>query len=323
MAGISYGTPYVPPAPPVPLLRGLKLLWRGPGKDAPEWDLTAPQEGLGIVREGVEGLSFPAYQHIVQESPALAGQWHRGSRAKARRVFWPLCIWADASSDAWAVRDAAFWASLGDTLEPGQTGTWTVVTPAGSRRHLACRFEDDGGHAFSHDPFQKGWEVYGIAMAADGPYWASDPISQAWGASASRAFLPSAPGEPYWVTSGSLLGAASITNPGDVPAWPRWTVVGGSTSVSAGVGGSVVEIPFPVPHGKAVVVDTDPRAQTAKYGDWDEATRTLSNAVDRTRELGAADFAPVPAGQNLPLSIAITGGGSVTAEITPLHRKAW
>jgi hypothetical protein len=87
-----------------------------------------------------------------------------------------------------------------------------------------------------------------------------------------------------------------------------------------GVGDSVVEVPFTVADGKALVVDTDPRVQTAIEYDYPGMT----NPVDRTADLtGAVDFAAIPAGGTSPLNVSITGDGTIRVELVPLYWRAW
>jgi hypothetical protein len=64
--------------------------------------------------------------------------------------------------------------------------------------------------------------------------------------------------------------------------------------------------------GDTLVIDTDPTVQCA----W-------LNGVDVTAQLGSADFAPIPAGEDRTLSLALVGAGSVQAEIRPRYYKAW
>jgi hypothetical protein len=92
-----------------------------------------------------------------------------------------------------------------------------------------------------------------------------------------------------------------------------------------GVGDSVVEVPFTVADGKALVVDTDPRVQTAIEYDYTAGDPpTLTNPVDRTADLdGAVDFAAIPAGGTSPLNVSITGDGTVRIELVPLYWRAW
>lgn len=125
------------------------------------------------------------------------------------------------------------------------------------------------------------------------------------------------------INSGSTLDTATMSNPGDVSAYPVWTVVGPTTDVTVGVGGETINIPFPIPDAtKAVQIDTDPvSGQVAWYGDWDEVTQTLSNKVDRTKELGAYAFVPIPSGADRELSLTMAGTGTVSAKLTELYRR--
>jgi len=114
------------------------------------------------------------------------------------------------------------------------------------------------------------------------------------------------------ISSGSQLSTAKITNDGDLEAWPVWTVTGPLTSVTVGVDGSTVQWDVALLEGDVLVIDTDPAVQSA----W-------LNGDDVTDQLGTADFAPIPAGHELPLSLTMAGAGSVEAAITPRHYRAW
>ncbi len=57
----------------------------------------------------------------------------------------------------WIDLDRAFW----KTMDPEKYGIWTITAPGGSSRSLRCRFKDDDGHAFEHDPFERRWATYG------------------------------------------------------------------------------------------------------------------------------------------------------------------
>lgn len=89
---------------------------------------------------------------------------------------------------------------------------------------------------------------------------------------------------------------AKINNPGDVDAWPTWTIIGDSTAAAVGVGTSVVEVPFVVPAGKALVVNTDPTVQTAVMYNYTPANGStpeiLSNLWTVPRTLGRQTSRP-------------------------------
>jgi hypothetical protein len=96
-----------------------------------------------------------------------------------------------------------------------------------------------------------------------------------------------------------------------VPAWPIWTLVGPLTDPIIGVGGKTITCPD-VADGDTLVIDTSPWVRSA-----------LLNDVDATADLGAAEFAPVPAGGTQSLSVEATGSGAVYCSITPRHYKPW
>lgn len=114
------------------------------------------------------------------------------------------------------------------------------------------------------------------------------------------------------VASASQLSSAKLTNEGDLEAWPVWTIKGPLTSVTVGVDGSTVQWTVALTSTDTLVIDTDPIVQSA----W-------LNGADVTSQLGTADFAPIPAGVELPLSLTMAGTGSVEASITPRFYKAW
>jgi hypothetical protein len=49
----------------------------------------------------------------------------------------------------------------------------------------------------------------------------------------------------------------------------------------------------------------------------------LINPVDKTADLGEADFAPIPPGEQVPLSMVVTGTGLVEVLLPTLYRRPW
>src|SRR5690606_6365610 len=103
----------------------------------------------------------------------------------------------------------------------------------------------------------------------------------------------------------------SLTNPGDESAWVKWTATGRVDGVSieldghTGALGALLE-------GQTVVIDTDPRVRSARLG-----------GVDVTGDLGSYGFAPIPAGETVPVDIEMVGGGTLQASFRPRHDRAW
>lgn len=324
--GIAFAAPYVPPAPPVSPWRGFALSWTG--WDGSEWELTRPASGL-FLRPGVRGLGLPEFERQSSSSPAIAGSRHRGSSTKDREVFWPLYLYSDRSSDEFYERNRAFWRSLDTERE----GTWKIVLPNGSARSLRLRLTgaDDG---LNHDPIQRGWASYGINLLADQPYWVGDTVRKSWAQDDLRNYYVTTEDRTqygyaddviHYLSSGGELASATFSNDGDVPSYPVWKVVGPTTAVEFGVGAGRVVVPFDIPEGYAVEIDTDPvDGQVLWYGLWDQATKSLIGPVDRTSELDPSSaFLPIPAGQDRPLSFEMTGLGTIIAEVRNKYRRAF
>jgi len=259
----------------------------------------------------------------------VPGSRHRGTSTKDRDVFWPLYLYSDSSSSEFMERDRAFWRSL----DPDVEGTWAAHLPDGSKRTLGLRLmgaDDD----LQHDPIQRGWAAYGINLLADQPYWLGETVTKSWAQGDMRPFYITEAdrttyGYPadaiHYLSAGGALGSAKFTNDGDVPSYPVWTAVGPTTAVSFGVGGADIIVPFTIPAGYAAQIDTDPvNGQVLWYGQWDVATSSIIDPVDRTAELSqASKFVAIPRGQDRPLSIQMTGTGTVIAEVRNKYRRAW
>lgn len=296
----TVGAPPVAPAA-FPGLKGVR--WEA--WDGVTWDLLDPAAGTFLAGE-VRGLTMPTGTRYTTSSPAVAGTSDLGEHVDEREAFWPLFVWHDGGSQAWIERDRAFWRGL----RRGKFGSWVVVHPDGTERRLRCRFVDDGGHSYPVDPTRKGWALYGVTLVAPMPYWQGTPVVRSFKAADPVEFFQA---DGLHISPGSHIDSASIPNDGDVEGWLVWTITGPTTSVSVGVGGDLVEVPFPLAAGESLTIDTHPTAQTA----------IDHTGADRTDELGAVDFAPVEPGERVDLDITVVGTGYVTATLTPLYERAW
>lgn len=324
MAGIIYAAAAPPLPVPAPLWVKTRVTWEG--HDGSLWDLTDPTGGVALLRDGVEGLHLPRFREWVRQSPAVAGQTFTGSIAEPRTVVLPIAVWEDSSA-AWVLRDRAFWKSM----HPRRTGILTVY-PAGTGEYRSIRLrlvpED---HAYDQDPAYDGWAAYVTTLVADQPFWEGPPVLFSWlTAQDAQDFYEDTGPHLINLMGGHTTANATVTNTGDEDAWPVWTLIGGPTDATAhvGVGDQLVDIPFAVELGKAVVLDTDPRVQTAMEYDYTPAAGTspeaFDNPSDRTADLtGATDFAPIPAGGASAVNIAVTGAGQLRMSLTPLYWRAW
>lgn len=327
MVNFAFGVPYRPPAPAVSPWTGIEMWWTG--WDGSEWALTDPESGR-FLRPGLRGLLMPEYERHSTSSSAVPGSRHRGTSTLDREVFWPLHEYSDLGSKDFMEWNRAFWR----TMDPDREGTWRIVLPNAEVLKLGLKLlsVEDG---LNHDPVKSGWLSSAITLVADSPYWRGQTVRRSWGQSdpknyyvtdADRAENGWGPDVIHYLSSGMEIGETTFTNKGDVEAYPVWTAVGSptTTSVTFGVAGAVVKVPFSIPAGYAVQLDTDPlNGQVLWYGQWDEVAMAIINPLDRTASLDPTSrFMAIPAGEDRQLSITFTGTGQVMAEVTPLFRRA-
>jgi len=296
-----------------------------------QWSLSNPESGLFLL-PGVRGLGSVRTDRHVTTSPGAAGSRFEGVSVLDREVFWPVHIYHDTGSMDWLLRDRAFWAGM----DPADTGVWTVTHPDGSHRSLTLRFTSDGDHTSNGDPVYRGWETYGITLVAERPYWEGAPVVKAFaGTAPPDPFFPDpGTGEVVNIAPGYSVSNAAMDNPGDVESYPRWFIEGPATEATVGVGGVVVDVPFEVLTGQTLIIESDPDNIGATLYDVTVAGMDLKpservigehliNPVDKTKQLGEADFSPIPAGQQVPLSLTLVGLGKVEALLPTLYRRPW
>jgi hypothetical protein len=102
----------------------------------------------------------------------------------------------------------------------------------------------------------------------------------------------------------------------------------------------VVDVPFPVGDSECLVIESDPDVIGATMyqispeqlalpiGERKKPSERvvgvdLLDPVDMSAALGEADFAPIPAGASVPLSLSITGSGAVEALLPTRYRRPW
>lgn len=283
----------------------IDIQWHG--VDGSVWYLTDPTSRVRLM-PGVRGLEAPTIDRWTSEAPGLAGNRYRGHRARAREVFLPVYLRGASSAD-WLAAKRAWHASL----DPDHEGT-LVVTLAGQRRYLPCRWVSTE-QGWSYDPLLAGRASFGEYLEASGVYWLADPITRSWTTEAPGEFFMTG-GGVFFVSASNTIGDAVIDNPGDVPAWPVWTLNGPFDTATISVNDATIEVPFAVGSGEWLRIDTRPDRQSVAD----------DTGADRVSALGAVTFASIPAGSSVSLGLSATGTGTgflVTAELTPQFRRAW
>lgn len=219
--------PVVPPPPPPPPATGVAITTiTDPSGRA--WPLDGTN-GLWL-QPGRKGFHAPSYQHYRDESPAVDGAFWRGVRATIRELFIPIVIIGRDRDDLLATRRALIAA-----ISP-RRGECLITSsyPDGSRRHIRARYVD----GMEGEEGKGEWGVtklrYGLRFVADDPYFFGDEISTTWGsASVDRTELPIPGADTFYevVTAAQLLGETTLTNSGDVDAYPLWVFSGPFTEI--------------------------------------------------------------------------------------------
>jgi hypothetical protein len=288
------------------------------GIDGSVWDLTNGTQGV-YTAKGYSGLHLPSFTQQVSKAARVPGQRYLGTVYEARSIPLPVIVRA-AHGDAWRNLDASWWASL----SPEATGTLTVTTSGGARS-IPCRLGSAADAATDIHPGSQGIGQYALTLEADQPFWTGPDVTvnvpyadtgqNYYGGSGGSGFGP-----PFYISPMQGAADASISNPGDRPAYTRWLFTGPG-SVTFTIAGHQTVLPSLVA-GQQVTIDTNPLTPNAVQD------VTGGGSVNFWPSMQGHDFwVPVPAMQSVATPIrfvgAVTGQSSVQVSLTPLYNRAW
>lgn len=281
-------------------------IWHG--VDGSTWNMNA--DGPVPLMAGTSGQADPKVQVFGRTAPALDGFRMTGLRFEERRVFWPVEIAAPSSLE-WVAKRRAFMASF--SYE--ETGTWEVINDDGETRTLELRLGVQDEQFYNIDPPVSLYELLGIELVADDPWWKGPEIVQQFQtAGVETPFFEPNPTHVLNIMSSNTVASASISNPGDVDAWAEYLVNGPATAFSVTIDDGTVAGSIVVPTGEVLTVDTRPTAQVAMIS-------TSSSPV--TRDLSQVDWRPVPKGESVDLDVVLNGTGSIIVRIVPRYLRGW
>lgn len=278
------------------------------GWDGSVWDVTDGRNGVYLMPEGIEGMGMPNIQNYTFDSPVVHGFEWEGWRATGRDVHWVIGIFEDSSED-WIKMKHDFWR----IFRPGKVMRWEVILPTNERYSINVRFKSDDTSVYYRDPVKLGWAIYGITGICEQPFWEGDTQAPIWfprQAAAGGFYGTTGFGPPFNIESSNDIATAKINNPGDVEAYVRWQLTGPFSTATVGIGLLTATVGT-TGAGSIVEIDTNPTSLTA--------TR---DGVDIMPELGSFEFAPIPPGTDILLSLSMTGAGSTQAFFTPLYLRS-
>lgn len=192
-----------------------------------EWPLTSPSAGWHTL-DGVTGWGAAPVQITTKPRPRGGGRVQH-IQPQIRYLSWPLRVHAETHLELvrlWRLISAAFT----QTSRRGP-GILRVARPDGTAREIEAYYQK----GFEGEPGQgHTYDTAPLMLLCEDAYWRDiedhEPII--------REYVGGSPvdyQDPYpSVSSGqSLDGAFTIVNPGQVEAWPVWTITGPMTSLIA------------------------------------------------------------------------------------------
>lgn len=301
LAGVV--TPVEPPPPPVtvPEVGYASISYIDPSGTV--WPMTDQSCPYFALADGVSGLGAAPVTLTTDPLPR-GGVRLRHVQPQARTIVWPVHVEADTHQqfvDLWRALGRAFT----DTLRVGP-GILDIARPDGRRRQIQVRYQD-GWNGLGQAGTGITWDNAVVSLLAEDPYFYDpQPVSLMRSPAAPADFLASY----FTVSSAEVLGAATVTNPGDVDAWPIWTVTGPATLITmtrADTGDAFTLDPTATGHGpllagQSVTITTDP--PSVRYQDG-------TNWVGGLNWPSAALWSLAPG--DTPVTLEVDGAGSGTS----------
>lgn len=194
-----------------------------------DWYLTdtSPERGY-FTTFGISGWGATTYEFSVDPEPR-GGEDVRFIRSLPARITWPMHVWGETHL-AFIENLREIKRAITSTVHRRAPGTLTVYRSTGmsSGRAIDVYYEEgfrgEGGvedYLFANPV---------ITFYAPDGYWRDiTPTTVLRQYSPGVNFLNPFPS----ISSGQVIGATTVTNPGEVDAWPEWTVTGPMSSLTA------------------------------------------------------------------------------------------
>lgn len=213
--------------------------------------------------KGVTGRFMPPVSFIEEETFGRAGARIRNVKIGPREI--PVPQWFRGDTDV-ELRQAM--RQLVNRLLPTRgDGQLENTGPDGEVRLLTCRYST--GLSMNETKEEAGvvWQRAVIVFrAAEDPYWyAAAPTELDFATGPPPTFFPIF---PLRLARSSVFGGVIIDNPGDVEAWPIWTITGpgANLTILSNTTGESLALDTVLAAGDEVVIDTRPGVKTVTRG---------------------------------------------------------
>ena len=216
------------------------------GADGSYWNISGPRSAHSqvVMIEGGVGDLFdaPATTHFKPRA-GQSGTTYRGFRMEERNIVLRVLIFADSSVE-WDRVDSDFRRAL----DYDKQSELIVRSSMSGERRLKVRLAEAPAYQWDKDPHYHAAALTEFVVVAEDPFWYSGHEHD----------------EFVFDGLNWYGGNVTVSNPGDVPVWPKWVLTAPAKFILPDVSfrddaekGRTIVLPFQ-PLGREVLVDTDP-----------------------------------------------------------------
>jgi hypothetical protein len=252
-------------------MAGRELVWIPP--DGSEFRLTDAGNGYRVTK-GVSGLLAPPVQLTMDDTPLEDGGFVTDVYAPPRTGVIPVLILA-TDRDTYRQRAKALVAAM----SRGRECALELRQADGQRRRITAWYNGGLEGLEDKDTGGETWYRCVIRVLCPDPFWFDPtPITLTYEFSGGDEPFLGDPFLPFELTPGEILGATTIHNPGDVRAYPVWTITPPADEVTLADTDHDLSITIAaeVPTGETLTVVTRTRYTDVRLSDgtdyWGEIT---------------------------------------------------
>lgn len=229
----------------------MRATWTSPDGQVIELTNISPELGW-FTTQGPSGWGANPIELVTDPLPR-GGEQVRYIRVGSRTVTWPLHIWGDTHQE-FITRYRRVMRAFTQTTYRQEPGILTVYRPTGRARMIYAYYKE----GFSGEAGENWLSANPVLnlFCPDG-YWTDTTdtvVGRSQGGGADSFYSP-------FMTIGTsqTLGVTVVTNPGEVEAWPRWTITGPMAKITAvnNTLGVQFALTYPLTEGQQVRITTN------------------------------------------------------------------
>lgn len=224
------------------------------------------------VLTGIRGLGAPQYGVVAEEVPQQPGTRIQRIQVKERLVDLPVVI-----EDSSVPNLQARLRSLAGVLDPNLGNGVLSVDRNGVQRDLICRCIEPPD---PNELPEATWFKEVLVFYAETPFFYDiSEQTQQFSLGAAGSFFPIF---PITLTLDTIFSDGLVHNPGDVEAWPVWTVIGPGQDLllrNPDTGKSLSLSGLTLSAGEVVTIDTRPGKKTVTKQDDTNLFRYVSGSL--------------------------------------------